>query len=390
MKIKIIFLIFFTNAVFAQTIDLITKQNNMNFQQNYQKNPNQSSVLENPLLGNLVSFLEFGFLQANQNNKKPPEDLGSVISSIRIANQFQSNQVIYSFQNTTIKEKAPKRKISYLIKPKESDWFLGIQYNFYNDRLEYRQYFDIDNNYTFDTYLNDYKETKIKFGGGPLDYFDDSVESSIYYFEIASRGTYRVQSRKLQDNERWQISLPPDLYLLYNLNNYPYSTSFIDGTTDVKTTGIGFRGAFNTKFWYIFSIYNIIDIEYFNLKGKLSTFSPGYQYYDSQLKQYRTATQILFVEKNLSGNMNLYYELGFSVTLAKVGFKWGFYLTMPLLLDAQYLEPKGYIIYVTPNKIDVQTLDQYVQIFYKGDLSNQTTTFSLGLGGITFGIVSKF
>jgi len=46
--------------------------------------------------GNFISFLEYGFVQTNKSNKKPSEDLGSVISSIRLANQFQSNNIIFS------------------------------------------------------------------------------------------------------------------------------------------------------------------------------------------------------------------------------------------------------------------------------------------------------
>jgi hypothetical protein len=376
-------------TILPQSLNLNNNYTNINKEVG-ESNSNLSDVLENPLLGNFVSFLEYGFVQTNKSNKKPPEDLGSVISSIRIANQFQSNNIIFSYQNTYIKDQSPKRKISYTLKDRDSNAFFGIQYNFYDNRLEYRQYFDTNNYYTLDTYLNDYKENKIRFGVGPLDYFNDSSEISVYYFEIASRGSYRTQSRQLQDKELWQLGIPPDLFLLYNSINYPNSTSFIDGTTDVKTQGIGYRIGFNGKFWYIFSIYNIIDFELFSLNGKLSTFSPAYQYYDSQSRQYLTATQILYVKKNLSFNMNMYYELGFSVTLSKVGFKWGFYWTLPLLLDDEYLTPKGYIIYVTQNSIKVQELDQFVQLFYKGDPSNETSTFSLGLSGITFGIVSKF
>jgi len=376
-------------TILPQSLNLNNNYTNINKEVG-ESNSNLSDVLENPLLGNFVSFLEYGFVQTNKSNKKPPEDLGSVISSIRLANQFQSNNNTFSFQNTYIKDQSPKRKISYILKDRKSDAFFGIQYNFYDNRLEYRQYFDTNNYYTLDTYLNDYKENKIRFGVGPLDYFNDSSESSVYYFEIVSRGSYRIQSRQLQDKELWQLGIPPDLFLLYNSINYPNSTSFIDGTTDVKTQGIGYRIGFNGKFWYIFSIYNIIDFELFSLNGKLSTFSPAYQYYDSQSRQYLTATQILYVKKNLSFNMNMYYELGFSVTLSKVGFKWGFYWTLPLLLDDEYLTPKGYIIYVTQNSIKVQELDQFVQLFYKGDPSNETSTFSLGLSGITFGIVSKF
>jgi len=373
----------------SQSLNLNNNYTNINKEVG-ESNSNLSDVLENPLFGNFISFLEYGFVQTNKSNKKPPEDLGSVISSIRIANQFQSNNNIFSYQNTYIKDQSPKRKISYTLKDRDSNAFFGIQYNFYDNRLEYRQYFDTNNYYTLDTYLNDYKENKIRFGVGPLDYFQDSSELSVYYFEIVSRGSYRTQSRQLQDKELWQLGIPPDLFLLYNSINYPNSTSFIDGTTDVKTQGIGYRIGFNGKFWYIFSIYNIIDFELFSLNGKLSTFSPAYQYYDSQSRQYLTATQILYVKKNLSFNMNMYYELGFSVTLSKVGFKWGFYWTLPLILDDEYLTPKGYIIYVTQNSIKVELLDQFVQLFYKGDPANQTSTFSLGLSGITFGIVSKF
>jgi hypothetical protein len=376
-------------TILPQSLNLNNNYTNINKEVG-ESNSNLSDVLENPLFGNFISFLEYGFVQTNKSNKKPPEDLGSVISSIRIANQFQSNNNIFSFQNTYIKDQSPKRKISYTLKDRDSNAFFGIQYNFYDNRLEYRQYFDTNNYYTLDTYLNDYKENKIRFGVGPLDYFQDSSELSVYYFEIVSRGSYRTQSRQLQDKELWQLGIPPDLFLLYNSINYPNSTSFIDGTTDVKTQGIGYRIGFNGKFWYIFSIYNIIDFELFSLNGKLSTFSPAYQYYDSQSRQYLTATQILYVKKNLSFNMNMYYELGFSVTLSKVGFKWGFYWTLPLILDDEYLTPKGYIIYVTQNSIKVQELDQFVQLFYKGDAANQTSTFSLGLSGITFGIVSKF
>jgi hypothetical protein len=390
MRKFILFLMFGSfGTILPQSLNLNNNYTNIKKEVG-ESNSNLSDVLENPLLGNFISFLEYGFVQTNKSNKKPPEDLGSVISSIRIANQFQSNNNIFSYQNTYIKDQSPKRKISYTLKDRDSNAFFGIQYNFYDNRLEYRQYFDTNNYYTLDTYLNDYKENKIRFGVGPLDYFQDSSELSVYYFEIVSRGSYRIQSRQLQDKELWQLGIPPDLFLLYNSINYPNSTSFIDGTTDVKTQGIGYRIGFNGKFWYIFSIYNIIDFELFSLNGKLSTFSPAYQYYDSQSRQYLTATQILYVKKNLSFNMNMYYELGFSVTLSKVGFKWGFYWTLPLILDDEYLTPKGYIIYVTQNSIKVQELDQFVQLFYKGDAANQTSTFSLGLSGITFGIVSKF
>lgn len=390
MRKLILFLMFGSFVtILPQSLNLNNNYTNINKEVG-ESNSNLSDVLENPLLGNFISFLEYGFVQTNKSNKKPPEDLGSVISSIRIANQFQSNNNIFSYQNTYIKDQSPKRKISYTLKDRDSNAFFGIQYNFYDNRLEYRQYFDTNNYYTLDTYLNDYKENKIRFGVGPLDYFQDSNEFSVYYFEIVSRGSYRIQSRQLQDKELWQLGIPPDLFLLYNSINYPNSTSFIDGTTDVKTQGIGYRIGFNGKFWYIFSIYNIIDFELFSLNGKLSTFSPAYQYYDSQSRQYLTATQILYVKKNLSFNMNMYYELGFSVTLSKVGFKWGFYWTLPLILDDEYLTPKGYIIYVTQNSIKVELLDQFVQLFYKGDAANQTSTFSLGLSGITFGIVYKF
>ncbi len=390
MRKLILFLMFGSfGTILPQSLNLNNNYTNINKEVG-ESNSNLSDVLENPLLGNFISFLEYGFVQTNKSNKKPPEDLGSVISSIRLANQFQSNNNTFSFQNTYIKDQSPKRKISYTLKDRDSNAFFGIQYNFYDNRLEYRQYFDTNNYYTLDTYLNDYKENKIRFGVGPLDYFQDSSELSVYYFEIVSRGSYRIQSRQLQDKELWQLGIPPDLFLLYNSINYPNSTSFVDGTTDVKTQGIGYRIGFNGKFWYIFSIYNIIDFELFSLNGKLSTFSPAYQYYDSQSRQYLTATQILYVKKNLSFNVNMYYELGFSVTLSKVGFKWGFYWTLPLILDDEYLTPKGYIIYVTQNSIKVQELDQFVQLFYKGDAANQTSTFSLGLSGITFGIVSKF
>lgn len=321
MRKLILFLMFGSfGTILPQSLNLNNNYTNINKEVG-ESNSNLSDVLENPLFGNFISFLEYGFVQTNKSNKKPPEDLGSVISSIRIANQFQSNNNIFSYQNTYIKDQSPKRKISYTLKDRDSNAFFGIQYNFYDNRLEYRQYFDTNNYYTLDTYLNDYKENKIKFGVGPLDYFQDSSELSVYYFEIVSRGSYRTQSRQLQDKELWQLGIPPDLFLLYNSINYPNSTSFIDGTTDVKTQGIGYRIGFNGKFWYIFSIYNIIDFELFSLNGKLSTFSPAYQYYDSQSRQYLTATQILYVKKNLSFNMNMYYELGFSVTLSKVGFK---------------------------------------------------------------------
>lgn len=311
-----------------------------------------------------------------------------MLNSIRVSNQFLSNNPVFSYQKTEIKEKKPKRRISYTIKPKDNNFFFNVQYAFYNDRLEYRKYFDTNQNFTLDTFINDNKEIKLKLGIGPLDYFEDSFETSFYYFEYQNRGTYRVQTRLLTDIETPIVYAPSELFLFYNAIN-PTTIYYNDGTVNTKTKGLGFFIGWNSKFYRIFSIYNILDFQFFSIHGTFSSFSPLYQYYDTTTRTYINTTQIITVKKNLDFNMNLYYELGFSITLNKIGFKYGWYWTLPLIIDTDYLKPKGYIIYLT-NPIRIEPLENSVQLFYKGDPGNQTQTFSMGLGGIVFGIVTKF
>ena len=102
MRKLILFLMFGSfGTILPQSLNLNNNYTNINKEVG-ESNSNLSDVLENPLLGNFISFLEYGFVQTNKSNKKPPEDLGSVISSIRLANQFQSNNNTFSFQNTYI------------------------------------------------------------------------------------------------------------------------------------------------------------------------------------------------------------------------------------------------------------------------------------------------
>lgn len=347
-------------------------------------------------------FLELGITQLTKNNKKkPPEDLGSVLSSIRLQNQFLSNQNLFNYQETQIKDQQPKRRISYSIREKDGGFF-NINYAFYNHRLEYRKYLIQGNNdnqsnnnynYSLDIYLNDYKETKYKLGIGPMDYFEDSTEVSFSYFEILTRGTYRVLTRNLSTQNTFLTYLPVENYLLLTsiipeFQQLPIS--FIDGTTNVNTKGFGITYGSNTKFWKIFSFYNLFELQFFSIKGNFSTFSPLISTYNISTGTFEQALQIIYINKQLDFNMNMLYELGFSVTVNQIGFKWGAYLTMPLILDTDYLSPKGYIINVYSNRVDISPVETNIQLFYKGDLSNQTKRFSLGLGGITFGLVTKF
>ncbi|GIX41577.1 MAG: hypothetical protein KatS3mg129_1310 [Leptospiraceae bacterium] len=334
-----------------------------------------------------INFLEISLIQF-KNKDKPPEDLGSVLNSIRISNQYLSNNPVFSYQKTEIKEKKPKRRISYTIKPKDSNYFFNFQYAFYNDRLEYRKYFDTNLNFTLDTYINDNKELLLKFGYGPLDYFEDSGEVSFYYFEYKSRGTYRVQTRLLTDLETPIVSASPELFLIYNAVNSA-TIYYNDGTITIKTKGMGIFTGFNVKFFRRFSLYNILDLQFFSINGKFSSFSPVNQYYNTSTNTFQTTTQIVLTEKKMNLNMNLYYELGFSFTINKVGFKYGWYWDMPIILDTDYLNPKGYIIYLT-NPVKIEQLETSINLFYKGDPSNQTKTFTIGLGGIVFGVVTKF
>lgn len=336
------------------------------------------------------NFLELGIVQFQKGNKKDPEDLGSVLSSIRIANQFLSQEAVLSLQETEVVEKKPKRVISYSIVPKDSKIFFNLTYKFYDNRLEYRRYYDTQENFTLDTYINDYKESKIKFGVGPLDYFTDSSEVSFYYFQIETRGTYEIQTRKVSASDIGFAGGSTLSYFFYNFLK-PSTTplTYYYGTNHVRTQGIGLLMGWNTKFWKIFSIYNIFDFQMFRIDAKLSNLSQNAQFYSSSTKQYQYVPQMTYVEKNLDSNLLMYYELGFSITIGKIGFKWGIYWTLPMILDTDSLEPKGYVITFT-NPIQIQTLESEVKIFYKGDPSNHTETFQIGLGGTTFGFVSKF
>ncbi|MFN3603643.1 MAG: hypothetical protein ACK4UJ_02905 [Leptonema sp. (in: bacteria)] len=335
------------------------------------------------------NFLEIGIINIPKSKEKPPEDLGSVIRSIRIANQFLSNQVTFSLQQTDLVENKPKKLISYSLSP-SSKFFVNFTYKFYDNQIEYRRYYDTNENFTLDTYINDYRESKIKFGLGPLNYFKDSIEASFYFFNVSTKGIYQIQNRIIPTEHIGFAGNSTLSYFLYNhLQPSSQPFTYIYGLNKIVTAGFGFLFGSNAKFWKIFSIYQIFDFSLFSVKANLSNLTPSFEFYNTTTKRYEYVPQIINVEKTLDGNMLFQYELGFSITVNKIGFKWGIYWTLPLLLDVDYLKPKGYVIYLS-DPIQIQSLEQQVQIFYKGDSSNQTKTFSLGLGGITFGVVSKF
>lgn len=337
------------------------------------------------------NFLEIGLTQVSKTKKKDPEDLGSILNSIRIANQFQNNQATFSLQQTEIVEKKPKKTISYTVSPEKSKFFINFTYKFFDNKLEYRRYYDTSENFTLDTIVTDYRESKIKFGSGPLDFFTNSAEASFYFFKIETKGIYEVQTRQVPQQE---VFLPATSTLNFFFYNYirPSSTpfSYIYGNNKITTSGFGGFGAFNTKFWKIFSFYNIYDISFFKIKANLYNLSPSYEFYNQITRRNEYVPQIINVKKNLDSNMLFYYELGFSVTVGQIGLKWGIYLTMPLLLDVGVNAPKGYIVTLT-EPIQFKSLEQEIKIFYKGDPSNRTQKeFDIILGGITFGAVSKF
>ncbi len=336
------------------------------------------------------NFLELGLTQLSKTKKKSPEDLSAIINSIRIANQFQNQEVTLAFQESEIPEKKPKKSISYSISPSNSIFFVNFTYKFYDNQLEYRRYYDTKENFTLDSFVTDYRESKIKLGGGPLDFFKDSFEASFYLFRIESKGIYEVQTRQIPQSEVF-LARPSTLsYFFYNyLRPGSVPLSYIYGNNKVNTSGIGFYLGSNIKFWKIFSIYNVLDFTMFRIKATLSNLSPSYSFYNQTARKIEYVPQIIYVTKNLDFNMLFYYELGFSVTVGKVGFKWGVYFTMPLILDIDLEKPKGYIIALT-NPIQINSLEE-AKIFYKGDLSNKTQkVFDIFLGGITFGAVSKF
>lgn len=343
----------------------------------------------NPLFEYFNNFIELGLIQSQKSTKeKRPEDLGSVLKSIRISNQYLSNNIIFTKSDLEVNSK-PKRKISYTIQDKKNKGFFNIDYRYYKNELEYRKYYDTSENYTLDSYFNNYKEIKYKFGFGPLDYFEDSMEVSLYIFQMESYGSYSIQSRMIpQENIGLVYSHATNLiFYNYLFPTQQYYTQ--NGTLKIYTDGWGMVFGFNTKFFRIFSIYQIFDMQFFSVRANLSIFSPNVPFYNQQKKSYDYATQVLSVKKNLDFNINFYYELGFSITINRIGFKIGTYLTMPLILDSDYLKPKGYIIYLS-NPIQIEKLENNIAIFYKGDPANQSNTFSLGIGGITFGFISKF
>lgn len=335
----------------------------------------------------LNHLLETGIIYLSKNKQKEPEELNSVISSIRIRNKFLSNRNIFQFQESQVLNKQNPFYINYTLFFKDFNLFMNLSHKFSNSQTIINKYYDTNNNFTLDTYIHDYKDSRFKFGSGFLDYFKDSYEFSLYYRTMQTNGIYTLQTREVPPEYASLLGGSSENYLLYNLSNSG-SFSFINGTNKVRTDGFGFVMGWNFKFWEIFSIYNSLDLYFFKIHANLSTYSPSVEFYNDTKKQLEYGSQILHVTKNLNFNMNMYYEIGFAITFADIGFKWGSYWNLPLILDADYKKPKGYIINIS-DQIYIQDLNQEINLFYKSDPSNQTKTFQLGLVGITFGLIKK-
>ncbi|MCS7204396.1 MAG: hypothetical protein NZ853_01725 [Leptospiraceae bacterium] len=283
-----IFLYFFTIVAYSLTVCA---------------NDGDSSISS---LGGVSNFLDIGVQLIQRTNRKDPEDLGSVVNSIRLANQFLDNQNQFSIMEREVKTK-PKRTILYN-RRLEYDGFIGVNYKFYDNQVEYRKYYDTNDNFTLDTFFNDFSELMIKFGFGPLDYFTDSDEISLYYKKIKSTGVYRIETRTVLPAEVDFVKKSIENYHLYNILK-PGNFSYTQGTLKTLSEGVGMILGTNVPFLYILSYYLILDFTMFRTIAHISTFSPNTLFYNDKTKKYETITQILYIKKNLDMNMNFYYEI---------------------------------------------------------------------------------
>ncbi|MCX8000562.1 MAG: hypothetical protein N3A69_16690 [Leptospiraceae bacterium] len=273
----------------------------------------------------LNHLLEAGVFQFTKNNQKQPEELSSVISSLRIRNLFLSNSNTFEFQESEIQKKQnPQEYISYTVFSDTSHFFINLTQKFSYNQTELRRYYDTNNNFTLDAYINNYRESKFKFGFGPLDYFHDSWEMSLYYRKMQTNGNYSLQTRKIPPAYIRLVGNSAESYLLYNLSN-DGNFSYVHGTNKVIVEGLGFVFGWNFRFLEVFSFYNSLDLYYFRMNANLSTFSPSVEFYNDYKKRLEYGSQILHVNKILNLNLNMYYEVGFTITFANVGFKWGTY-----------------------------------------------------------------
>lgn len=337
----------------------------------------------------LNHLLEAGVIQLTRKNQKQPEELDSVISSLRIRNQFLSNSNTFEFQESEIQKKQnPQEYISYTVFSDTSHFFINLTQKFSYNQTELRRYYDTNHNFTLDAYINNYRESKFKFGFGPLDYFQDSWEISLYYRKMQTNGNYSLQTRKIPPAYIRLVGNSAESYLLYNLANEG-NFSYTHGANKVIVEGLGFVLAGNFRFLEMFSFYNSLDLYYFRMNANLNTFSPSVEFYNDSKKRLEYGSQILHVNKILNLNLNMYYELGFAITFANIGFKWGTYWNLPLLLDSNYKKPKGYAIYFS-DKFYFQNLEEDIKFFYRGDLATNVNRKSqASFMGFTFGVVTK-
>ncbi len=119
-----------------------------------------------------VYYLEAGYFNPLGKKAKAGEDVGSVLNSMRMGEQFLKNGVpSISFYERELKSKPTAQYIFTIASSEEDSVFFRYTYKQYNNQLDYRKYYRTDENYTLDVFVGNYREFRYRFGLGPLDYF---------------------------------------------------------------------------------------------------------------------------------------------------------------------------------------------------------------------------
>ncbi|MBW7857806.1 MAG: hypothetical protein H3C43_05855 [Leptonema sp. (in: Bacteria)] len=313
--------------------------------------------------GELVRLVEFA---ANYDNtsKQGPETIGSILSSVRLANSLTANSLeVFNEQNKTGGSGfAPRIKYSHQF---TEDFFIGLNYTQGADVFYDRTSIGSQGAYLKDKTKTKQNEWGIRLGAGPLDYLaDDSYEFSIGYSQNTQKGPYLSTGLRIPkyDSSLGQFTNPD--WLMGNgtieFHNRSYSLNY-----GVSSTGD------------IFGAYISFDFQVVSGSLKLASNTMDYSSKSSGSISVGNSPQLTFIHFTKLQGFMFGSELGLIIKFTdSIGLRAGGYYQLAFI---DYGTPSG--LYYANGKLN--------EVGISTEITSAETRSQMGFWGFTFGIITK-
>lgn len=312
--------------------------------------------------GELVRLVEFA---ANYDNtsKQGPETIGSILSSVRLANSLTANSLeVFNEQNKTGGSGlAPRIKYSHQF---TEDFFVGLSYTQGADVFYDRTSIGSQGAYLKDKTKTKQNEWGIRLGAGPLDYLaDDSYEFSVGYSQNTQKGPYISSGFRMPKYDTNLAKFTDPQWLMGN------------GTIEFHNRSYSLNLGFSST-GDIFGAYISFDFQYISGSLKLASNSIDYSQSASSLTV-SNSPQLTFIHFNKLNGFMLGSELGFIIKFTEsIGLRAGGYYQLALI---DYGTPSG--LYYANGKLN--------EVGISTEITSAETRSQMGFWGFNFGVITK-